>query len=371
MDAYTKDVRFYDGSTGTHTTVIDTRFGNWCTCLGFLSGHCKHIEEAALEMPIKFDRDIKTYQSSVGALNQLFGGNTYKSDQIFMFYAPPATGKSLMLAQEACWFASKGMNVLYIDTEGSSTTFLKKWGQVFEERFGELKGNIVVHPTADLKDLIRFLGRTCDVAWVQSTAAKKKKAKEKAEAQGAEVEEETVSTAGGKQEFRSMEEIANPEIINKIKEYEIDVIIVDSITEPLATTFGTGNQNFPARSDAVGCIFGLLTKIQVKYNMLIITTAHASTNPTNPYEIREALKGGRTQKYFAKNLVYIDKREQKDAANYRRLWLVRGEDSAEWSRAAVSMITDVGYIDVDQEAVKEIAFTQNELGRMDAYMKDH
>lgn len=321
-------------------------------------------------MPIKFDREIKTYQSSVGALNQLFDQSTYKSDQIFMFYAPPATGKSLMLAQEACWFASHGMNVLYIDTEGSATTFLKKWGAVFEQRFGELKGNIIVHPTADLKDLIRFLGRTCDVAWVQSTAAKKKKAKEKAEAQGIDTEEETVSTAGGKQEFRSMEEIANPEIINKIKEYAIDVIIVDSITEPLATTFGTGNQNFPARSDAVGCIFGLLTKIQVKHNIVIITTAHASTNPTNPYEIHEEMKGGRTQKYFAKNLVYIDRREQKDAANYRRLWGVRVEDQQSWSKATVCMISDLGYIDVEsQEDAAAIAFTEAERGRITSYIK--
>lgn len=363
-------VQFYSGSTGTHTTIIDSKDGNHCTCLGFLSGSCKHIEEAVLEMPIKFDREIKTYQSSVGALNQLFDQSTYKSDQIFMFYAPPATGKSLMLAQEACWFASHGMNVLYIDTEGSATTFLKKWGAVFEQRFGELKGNIIVHPTADLKDLIRFLGRTCDVAWVQSTAAKKKKAKEKAEAQGIDTEEETVSTAGGKQEFRSMEEIANPEIINKIKEYAIDVIIVDSITEPLATTFGTGNQNFPARSDAVGCIFGLLTKIQVKHNIVIITTAHASTNPTNPYEIHEEMKGGRTQKYFAKNLVYIDRREQKDAANYRRLWGVRVEDQQSWSKATVCMISDLGYIDVEsQEDAAAIAFTEAERGRITSYIK--
>lgn len=324
-------------------------------------------------MPMVFDRKISTYGSSLQALNGMFeNGKVYKSDQIFMFYAPPATGKSLMLAQEACFFASQGKNVLYIDTEGSATTYLQKWGAVFENRFGTLKGNIVVHPVSNLLDLVRFLGRTAEVAFVQSTANKKKKAKEKAKDQGAEVEEDkVVEVAGGKQEFRSMQVLVDPEIEQKIKKYEIDVIVIDSITAPLASMFSTGTQNFPARSDAVSCIFGLLTDIQVKHNIVILTTSHASTNPTNPYEIREEMKGGRTVKYFAKNLVFIDKRDKTEAANFRRFWLARSEDAQGWTKVGIALINDTGYVDIkteEKESAKEIAFTDGERGRITDYV---
>lgn len=363
---------YNDGSTGTHTTIVDSKNGNYCSCWGFVHGNCKHVKEAMKNMPIKFDRDIKTHKSSIEAMNELFGGIPYKSDQPFLLYGAPSSGKSLALSQEACFFSSKGLNVLYIDDEGSSGTYLKQWGKVFEKRFGELKGDIIVHQTSDMYDLIRYLGATCKVDFVQSTTAKKKKAKETAKDQGAEVEE-MEDSVNGKQEFRKTGDIKDPEFIQEITKSKINAVFLDSITYPLIPMFQTGVQNYPARNDATALILGLLSSAQTKYNLFVMATSHASTNPTNPYEIHEQLKGGRAVRYFGKNVVYIDRREAKDAANYRRLWGARIENKQDWSQATVCMITDDGYVDVDDKKVSyNTAFTSAELKRLglDAYMEE-
>lgn len=342
-------VEFIDGSTGTHTVTQD-----YCSCTGFVTrGKCKHV--GVIKMgEMKFSRKIKEAKSSLEAMNNLFGCAPYKSDQIFNLYSPPATGKSLLLDQEAYHFAVNGLNVLYIDTEGSAQTFMQQWSETFKARFGEMEGNIILHQTSDLRDLIRYLGRTSQVAWVSSKAKGKKKKDE---------EVEMTEVQGGKQEFRSMEEIEEPDILKVIKKEKIDVIILDSISEPITTSFSTGTQNYPARADATACIYGLFIKLQVENNVIVITSSHASSNPTNPYEIHEQLKGGRAAKHHSKCVVFIDKREANEAANIRRLWGVRIPDQESWKKATVAKITDIGYVDINSGTDLQVAFTDAEVKR--------
>lgn len=86
-------------------------------------------------------------------------------------------------------------------------------------------------------------------------------------------------------------------------------------------------------------------------------------NPADPYETKAGITGGQSVKYFGKRLIYVDKRQKLDLANYRRLWLVRGENAAPWSLARVALIDDEGYHDVEDEKEAEECFTATELGR--------
>jgi len=365
------EVYRFNGSTGSHTTIIDTKYGNYCSCISFNTrGFCKHVEEASLkEMPIKFKREIKKMDSSLKAMNELFSGIPYKSDEPFVIFAAPSTGKSLWYVQEACYFSSKGLNVLYIDTEGSIGSFAETWGRIFETRFGALKGDIVIKQTADLYDLTKYLGFMSKIDKITSTASKKKKAAEKA---GASLDEEAlVGNMGVKEEFRDLGELENPEIDRDIKEGKIDVIILDSISAPINAKFQTGVQNYPARNDAAAAILGALQKIQIRNTIFIMATTHASTNPTNPYEIHEQMKGGRAVQHFGKNVVYIDKRQASDLANYRRLWGVRVENRTDWKSCQLAMITNDGYVDVDQEKLRETVFTDGERKRLEEYFAEY
>lgn len=309
--------------------------------------------------------------SSIKALNDLFGGVPYKSDEPFILFAAAGSGKSLALFQEACYFSSKKLNVLYIDTEGSIGTFAEKWGPVFEKRFGELKGVISIKQTADLYDLCRYLGFIGKVDAIQSSAAKKKKAAQKAKDEGAEVDDNMVENIGVKQEFRVLGDIEKPDIVKDIVENKIDVVIMDSVSMPINAKFQTGVQNYPGRSDATAAILGKLMKVQIEHNVFIMATTHASTNPTNPYETHEEMKGGRGIKYFGKNVVYIDKREAREVANYRRLWGARIENKQDWSTAQVTKITDEGYVDVVQKDVVESVFTDGEKKRLTDYFAQY
>jgi len=127
------------------------------------------------------------------------------------------------------------------------------------------------------------------------------------------------------------------------------VLIVDSISSPIRTAFWSGQENYPARADAMALIMGELTRLQDMYDIAILTTHHASMNPANPYDNTAVMRGGIVPKYYSKRVVYINRRQKKGVESYRKFWLVRSEQDPEWSRATVAKITDLGYIDVPKE----------------------
>ena len=149
-----------------------------------------------------------------------------------------------------------------------------------------------------------------------------------------------------------------------IKKEKIDVVIIDSISSPIRTAFWTAQENYPARADAMSLIMGELTRLQDMYDVIILTTHHASMNPTNPYDTTAMMRGGIVAKYYSKRVVYINKRGKKGFENYRKFWLVRAEDQPEWSMATVAKITDVGYVDVPKEEWDDV-FTDAEKKKID------
>ena len=260
----------------------------------------------------------KEITSSLNNLNVLFGGSAYSTCEVMALYGLPNVGKTLLSLQEAMYLASQGVNILYIDTEGSLASAYRAFGKALKERFGEPKGVIEVELLKSLEELLYYLGFKVEVM-----------------------------LKGQKVEVQAEEVGGEPMIERVVRESKIGFVIVDSITQPIREKFPSVQQNFPARADVTGMIYASLLRIQAKYGVGVLTTHHASFNPANPYETLADIRGGIAVLYANKRVIYLDYREKKGMENIRRFWLVRGPGKQSWSDVAFARIDDKGYWDIE------------------------
>ncbi len=324
--------------------------GDWhCSCQGF-SAHrkCKHLKGLIEEMTAYNIDDIlkekagKYYPSSLEGMDNIFDEKSYNTNEISGIYGKPKVGKSLICIQEACKLVADGKNVLFIDTEGSIIPMLKQWVPVFEKRFGPRKGKMIVECKKSIENLMLYLGHKVRVTY---------KSKDK-------------KGTKGKLEFSVIDSLDKSDLDDVIKKEKIDFIILDSITSPLRE-FTKEQQNYPARSDATAFILRSFVKSQENHGVGCLMTCHASFNPANVYETMAEATGGIVLHHYVKRLLYLDKRQATAYRDYRRFWLVRGENAPEYSRCAVTKIDSEGYHDITDENVKNEIFTLSEKNKLD------
>ena len=313
----------FEGSSGSHS-VIWKGSGAFCTCLGYLfRGRCRHLKEVGgvIDVDELEGKEVKKYRSSLGALNELVGDEFYNPNFIIAVYGEPKVGKTLLMLQDAFWLASQGGRVLYLDTEGS-LEHLRKWKQVFEARFGKGGGKVFYDRCLTIESLLKKFGIIAEI-----------ERKEK------------------KSEFRvkSVEE-------SEVK--EVDYVFLDSVSAPFRM-LTSNQQDFPVRADATGALMLGLMRLMEREGCGIVMSVHASFNPANPFESEVRMRGGSVIEYFAKRVIYIDKREAKELSDYRRIWLVRGESDRAWSKAIAVKISAVGFEDV-KKGEMEKCFTEKE-----------
>jgi len=333
----------YVGRSGLHVTEED-----FCTCVGFqFRKKCRHVEELRMieVEEIVNGKGVREFKSSLSAVNDLFGESAYNSDEIFAYYGMSKIGKSLLCYQEAMWFASQGLNVLYLETEGGMSQFIRKWHDVFVARFGEKKGKVYMVSKKSIETLMEYLGFRVQVVFKSAGGGKKEEK--------------------GKLEFKVLETLRDEDvqIMKDIASAKIDVLILDSLSSPLRV-FTTDRQSFPAKSDCAGYILRTLAKLQEVFGIAVIVVNHASHDPTNPYESEVQMRGGSAVQYYSKRIVFIDRRASKEFSDYRRFWLVRAEDIKAWSKATVAKITDFEYEDVTDEKIIDRVFTQTEQKKL-------
>ena len=334
------------GSTGSHVTYAWPGEPVYCTCISYyVRKSCKHAKELINDMVYNIDDILndeagRKFDSFLTVLNDLFDDKAYNTNEVSALYGKPKVGKSLFSIQEATKLAADVKNVLFIDTEGSIIPMLKKWVPVFEERYGKRKGNILVESRKSIENLMKFLGH---IVSLQYKSKSKKMQK-------------------GKLEFSVIETIEG-EIESIIKKNKIDFIILDSLTSPLRS-FTKEQQNYPARSDATAFIMRSFVSLQEDYNVGCLMTVHASFNPANPYETKAEATGGIVLHHYAKRLIYLDKRDAQAYRDYRRLWLVRGENAPEWSKACVAKIDATGYNNVTKKEEITDVFTTTEQSKI-------
>lgn len=339
----------YHGTTGIHTASCWIGYGWLCTCPSFFyRKKCKHLLDLLKNMTVyELDEILndgsrvgRKFPSSLDVVNDLYGDYAYDSNQISALYGKPSVGKTLFSIQEAIYLSSKGYNILFIDTEGSLIPMLRKWVPVLEERFGKRVGRIYVESKKSIETLMEALGYRVVLEYKMADKKKQK----------------------GKLEFKVLESI--PSKIEKlILDKKIDFLILDSLTSPLRS-FTKEQQNFPARSDCIAFILREFVRLQEEYNIGVLVTHHATFNPSNPYETMADASGGVVVHYYCKRFSYLDKRDAAAYKNYRRFWLVRGENAPEWSRAVVTEINDTGYHDVKDENIISNVFTLSEQGKI-------
>ena len=334
------------GSTGSHVTYAWNGEQVACTCIsGIIRKSCKHIDELIDEMVYNIEEILKDeagrkFDSFLTVLNDMFEDKAYNSNEVSALYGKPKVGKSLFAIQEACKLSADGKNVLFIDTEGSIIPMLKKWVPVFESRYGKRKGKVLVESKKSIENLMKFLGHIVALQY-KSKSAKMQK---------------------GKLEFSVIQTI-DGEIESIIKKNKIDFVILDSLTSPLRS-FTKEQQNYPARSDATAFIMRSFVKLQEEYNIGCLMTVHASFNPANVYETMAEATGGIVLHHYAKRLIYLDKREAQAYRDYRRFWLVRGENAPEWSKACVAKIDATGYNNITKKDEYTDVFTTTEQSKI-------
>ena len=342
--------KVFDGKTGIHTASIFKGVGWYCSCPAFYyKKKCKHLKELLSEVDMLEVNEIldnnadlgKRFPSSLNIVNNLFDDYAYGSNQITALYGKPSIGKTLLSIQEAVYLSTKKFNILFIDTEGSLIPMFRKWIPIFENRFGKRKGKIFIESKKTIENLMAYIGYEVVLEYKMANKKQKK----------------------GKLEFKVLRSIDN-ELEAIIKKNKIDFIILDSLTSPLRS-FTKEQQNLPSRSDAIAFILRELIRLQEKYNLGILITHHASFNPADKYQTMADVAGGVVVQYYSKRLIYIDKREAKDYANYRRFWLVRGENSPKWSKAGVALIDGDGYHDVTDDDTINNVFTLTEQSKIE------
>lgn len=328
------------GSTGTHVTSKRLKDGEmFCDCISYqVRGKCRHVLEVSmLPEEIGNIKSIRTFDSSVKGLNDMYNEDLYSSNHIVSIYALPGEGKTLFAVQEAMYLASKGYNVLYIDTEGGAERFFNKWSKVFESRFGKKKGKVWLEVRKSVERLCEFFGYKVLL----------------------------INSASGNQvklEFRVLDKLKKSEALDFCKKAKIDFLILDSLTSPIRTGFQDSTQNFPAKASATSFIFARLLEIQEECRVGVLVTHHASMNPTNPYDNMVKMRGGIAVRHYSKKIIYLDRRNKKGVENIRRFWLVRGEDVPDWSKVTVAEINDLGYNDINMKL--EDILTQSEQKRL-------
>lgn len=363
------------GSHGTYYTSYDYwRDEAVCTCIGFrVYKRCKHVRYLkeyvdrrwnSLAISIGETESVfREFQSSLNALNELFGSMPYSSGELFGYYSMPNTGKSLLMIQEAVYLLSKGYTVLYIDTEGSGEKMIRKWAPIFAKRFKTNLKNLYFESRRTLESLCYYLG--FEVKFITKQV-------DEEELNPVVVDEENNENKKGKKKKRKKKEKAGKiEVIYRpldislveqdIQKYKIDFVILDSLSNPIRAAFPTGQQNNPEKSFVEGRILQKLIELQEKYRVGVVVIMHASFNPASPYDTRIGYRGGLSVSHNLKRVVYIAKKGGYE--DYRKFWLVRSEDAKPWSKFVVAKITDMGYIDVDKSIWEEL-LTPSEKKRL-------
>jgi RecA/RadA recombinase len=290
---------------------------------------------------------LKKYSTSLINLEKMIGDQLYISDGIVAIFSQPAVGKTLFCLQESAFFISRGLNVLFIGTEGNEISMIAKWFPKLRDRFGAPKGVFLLEQKKTLEDLFEFFGFKVYLSY-KGKVTKKKSGKEE---------------ATGKTEFRVIEKIES-KLEEVIKDKKINLIIIDSLTAPIKSKFYGSQQDNPAKAGALALLLTELLHLQGKYKFAVIVTAHESFNPANPYDTQTRAAGGINFYHFCKRIFYVDRRRARVEKNYRRIWVVRCEDIDPASRAVAIKIDDLGIHSLSKEQAEK-RFTQDELNRLE------
>lgn len=327
------------GSTTPWHVVIEHKGEFYCTCLGFIThGKCRHVNEVLRfyksreQLSKRGDKVQVEVPTGFKFIDEMVGGKI-SNDVVYAIYGESQVGKTITTLNLVYSLSEKlkekgvNSNILLIDTEGGLHRFVDAWDAKLRARFDAGDVHLVVKRT--IFSLMKFHG----------------------------VDIELKTSDKGKMTLM-LKGISTPSIIEElIEKHKIGIVVYDSLTAPLRI-FPSAQENFPVRSDVTGLLLARILDLIEKYGVFVFITHHVSMNPANPYA-QPGVRGGSIVKYLSKAIFYIERAGKGSAgrgkrANYRKIWLVRWFDKADWSEMRWFKITDVGVEDVTPKEIEAI-----------------
>jgi hypothetical protein len=304
---------------------------------------CKHIKELASRFPPKremvFDMSALRNQflsSSLMGVNTLIGG--YLPKVPYGLYGPPAAGKSIAAIEESYVLAKqmsekqgKPVGILYYDTEGDGDILQQLWEPVLVKRFGEQKWIYMGTETEIPKTLdrkkeqdMKLMVKVCK-DWGTDIFIRKE-----------------IPQSG---EFKGKYRVENhgdveSKVEKIIREENVGVVIIDSISEPL-DSFPGGRMNYPARADAIKLWMSQVHLLAKRYNLVVLTIHHSSKDPTSLYNKANML-GGPVLFYRYKVVMCMER-----VGLERKVRLARHFNKKEFDEEARIILDDDGWHDTE------------------------
>jgi hypothetical protein len=227
----------------------------------------------------------------------------FQPQNVYALYGVPNVGKTLMVMTEVASLASQGIRTLWIDTEGGlnfdgGAGIWGAWKEKLEKRFGlkDLNEFVEYKRVTGYEELMKYLGQVVEIEFGEGKMGILRKGKTR---RG----EETVYDSFGRKRGNC-------------------VIVLDSLSNVFRVEFGSTLQNFPSRGDATGLLTHAMNLLMEKVNAPLITTNHASLNPSNPWQFAQ-MRGGSMVAYWSKNVAYLEKPKKRALDTYRKVWAFR------------------------------------------------
>ncbi len=267
------------------------------------------------------------------------------------------SGKSLYALELAYQIKREtGKDTLYISSEESSHYFQDLWAPSLEVKYNTkltLHYKYVPMPL----DLLRLVGISGNLMMTKHTPKKVE-----------ENEEQETKVKATKAEFVpiSVAPETSP-LLDFIRENNIGLIVIDSITAAFDILLMGGQQNFPLRQALEEAFFIYLMKVVelTKEQIYIFTTHHLSMNPTVPFQTitSAVVKGGSAVGHHVKVLFAIErsndflnilkqtktiKKEEREVTipfptGARNIWVLRYPTIQEWSKVYLLQIDSNGF----------------------------
>jgi hypothetical protein len=139
-----------------------------------------------------------------------------------------------------------------------------------------------------------------------------------------------------------------------IKEQNIGMVVLDSVTMPFKVKFAGGREQLPARSSAYALLLARIGVYTEGMNLVTFVTAHESLVPMVSYEKPTAI-GASTLKYMSKFWYSLERPafSNPKMTGFRRVYLVRFPNVNDWSRKGVIEFTPQGMVDSSEEEIEK------------------
>ena len=297
----------------------------------------QNTSEITEENPVEVLKRLgKIVPSHLDAINSLIGGHLVKIPTLI--FGSPAAGKSLFEQQLAMDFLARGQNVLWVDCEGGADVMFELWRPKYMSRFSLDYDIKVIYPDTKLEktekptvfiiearhiiNILGFHGVNIDLEVTKGKS------------------EDSVA----KINLRYLGKGKNL-VKELIQKGEVKMLVYDSLTAPMKTTFVGGRIQFPARADAFNLWLGAIKELVDTNSLVIYGTSHSSVDPTNPYA-NPHTSGGDTIKYVFKCSLYMQASKSPKYKNNRKLYIERFFNIPPWQKwSALELTEKNGYED--------------------------